>query len=203
MNGLSIYYTLVVRNIRYFQGLYFILAFLLCGCILSLFGTVNLSETATMQILGRFFPLLGLVLIPPIICHELQEEITDVIYTKQISHWKIILFRLASTCLMVVLLYVLYVSILTYNDSDILWKHVLYSCVNLWFLGSLGLLLIALTKNVTIGYMVAIIYYLMNFFVPKQLGAFYLFNMHEAKWMLLIATIGCLGASITWMARKK
>ena len=197
------YFMLAVRNIRYFQLLSFIVAIMLCGAIIMLFGVVQLTETATMQILGRFFPLLGFVLISPILIHEFNDDISDVVYTKQVAYWKIVLVRFVTAILIVVILYALYVGILAYNESEFLWTHVFYSFINLLFLGSLALLVMALTKNSTVGYMIAIIYYLMNFFISKQLGVFYLFQMQDMKWMLLFSACGCLMIGVFWISRRK
>lgn len=197
------YFTLAVRNIRYFQLLSFVVAWMLCGVMLLLFGVVQLTETATMQILGRFFPLLGFVLISPIIIHEFSDDISDVVCTKQVAYWKIVLVRFVTAILMVGMLYALYVGILAYNESEFLWTHVFYSFINLLFLGSLALLVMALTKNSTVGYMIAIIYYLMNFFISKQLGVFYLFQMQDMKWTLLFSACGCLMIGVFWISRKK
>jgi ABC-type transport system involved in multi-copper enzyme maturation permease subunit len=202
MNVVNNCFTLAIRNLRYFQRIHFTLALVLCCGILYIFGYVQLSETATMQILGRFFPLLSLVLITPIINHELKDETMDVIHTKSTSHRIIVMLRLANALCMTLLLYASYVGVLIYSDSTVSLQHVLLSAINLCFLGSLGLLVVILTRNITMGYMISIAYYLMNFFVPKSLGQFYLFQMQEPKWELLYAMIGLLGVSIYWVGRR-
>ncbi|AWE06951.1 hypothetical protein DCE79_05850 [Lysinibacillus sp. 2017] len=171
--------------------------------MIPLFGVVQLTETATMQILGRFFPLLGLVLISPILLHEFDEDIASVIWTKRLAYWKVVCIRLVTALLIVAILYAVYLTILAVNGSAFLWRHVLYSFINLLFLGGLALVAMALTKSSTVGYMVAIIYYVMNFFVAKQLGAFYLSQMNEMKWLLLSLACGSIAAAIFYRCTKK
>lgn len=203
MNGFNTYFTLAVRNIRHFQLLSFSIAALFLGSVIALFGIVQLTETATMQILSRFFPLLGLVLLSPILLPEFDDDVASVIWTKRLAYWKVLCIRLVTVFMVVAMLFGVYLTILTVNDSVFLWRHVLYSSINLLFLGSLALVMMSFTKSSTVGYMVAIVYYLMNFFVGKQLGVFYLFQMNEMKWLLLGLACSSIAAAIFYRSTKK
>lgn len=203
MNNYKTYLMLAVQNIRYFQMVSFVLALVLCGLMIPFFGVVQLTETATMQILARILPLLGLVLIAPVLQHEFDPEIADIMWTKKFAYWKTICLRLVIAFVMAIILYGVYLTILWMNDSTFLWSHVLHSLINLLFLGSLALLVMALTKNSTVGYMVAIIYYLMNFFMAKKLGMFYLFQMKEMKWLLLLCACISLWGAVYYRWKNK
>lgn len=171
--------------------------------MIALFGVVALGELAVNTIFGRFAPLLGLVLITPNVIHELNEEISDVVLTKKIAYWHVLGLRLIFSLVLVTAILIGYVAILIMNDSVVSFTQLRDGWINTVFLGSVGLLGVSLFKNVTTGYMVAILYYFANFFIPKELGMFYLFNMSVNKIPLLLCAIVYFGFALYWNGKQK
>ncbi len=203
MNGLNNVFKIARINIQHFQLPYFIVALLFTGAMVALFGVVELSELAVNTVFGRFLPLLGFVLLSPLVISELNEEISAVIYTKKTAHWQVVGLRMMISLLVIILILVSYVGILIANDSVVGIVQLRDSLINVVFLGSLGFLSIILFKNVVTGYMAAIIYYLSNFFIPKEMGMFYLFDMTINKLPLLLCAIACLGIGMYWNEKQK
>ena len=171
--------------------------------MMALFGVVELGELAVQTILGRFAPLLGLMLVSPLVIHELNEEISDVVFTKKVAHWQVLCLRLFISLVFTIVVLVGYTSILVANESVVNYVQLRDCLINTLFLGSTGYLGIILFKNVTTGYMVAIIYYLSNFFIPKELGIFYLFDMTINKMPLMLCAIVSVGFGMYWNGKQK
>ena len=76
------------------------------------------------------------------------------------------------------------------------------------FLGGMGVFFYALTDQVVVGYMIPLLYYMLNITIPiNRIGTFYLFSMsigkYEWKWTLGIAGVLLLAAGIAIRSERK
>lgn len=160
------------------------------GLIYLIFGVTFLEETTVNKALGYFVSLMGLLLFTPIFVPEASEDIADVVCSKYIDYWKITVLRLVAGMIVFGLLLFAYAGVLYANGSIIGFHQIGAAFANTIFLGSIGLVGMAVFNGITTGYMLALIYYIMNFFIPNKLGIFYLFSVDEHK--LLLGSIGVL-----------
>ena len=76
------------------------------------------------------------------------------------------------------------------------------------FLGGMGIFFYALTDQVVVGYMIPLLYYMLNIAIsPNKIKVFYLFSMsmgkYEWKWTLGIAGVVLLVAGIAIRSKRK
>lgn len=92
-----------------------------------------------------------------------------------------------------VLLICLFALYMQTQGSDVTTILVFGTVANAIFLGSMGMLISALTGNTVIGYMPPFLYYVLNIGMGLKLGNFYLFSMtvgnFRAKIWLLAAGV--------------
>lgn len=164
-------------NLRHNSLLSIVAAVLLCLITPLLIGTANLDRNSAAMPLEMFVSLIGIVLLTPVFQPEQNEEIHDLVSSKHCSTEKVYLIRTLYTVGVVVLLICLFVVYMQTQGSDVTMVLVFGAAANAIFLGSMGMLVSALTGNTVIGYMPPFLYYALNIGMGPKLGNFYLFSM--------------------------
>lgn len=164
-------------NLRHNSLLSIVAAVLLCLITPLLIGTANLDRNSAAMPLEMFVSLIGIVLLTPVFQPEQNEEIHDLVSSKHCSTEKVYLIRTLYTVGVVVLLIYLFVVYMQTQGSDVTMVLVFGAAANAIFLGSMGMLVSALTGNTVIGYMPPFLYYALNIGMGPKLGNFYLFSM--------------------------
>jgi len=164
-------------NLRHNSLLSIVAAVMLCLITPLLIGTANLDRNSAAMPLEMFVSLIGIVLLTPVFQPEQNEEIHDLVSSKHCSTEKVYLIRTLYTVGVVVLLICLFVVYMQTQGSDVTMILVFGAAANAIFLGSMGMLVSALTGNTVIGYMPPFLYYALNIGMGPKLGNFYLFSM--------------------------
>ena len=169
-----------IRRQYYPHLLLVFLMTLFSGGFVSLKG---LESTQAAKVMEVYVALIGPILFTPLFMPEQDKAIWNLERSKKISMWKVYLTRMfpaALICLCVILLF-LYRMKTGGGDFDagILFRG---SCCEIFFLGSIGFFVSAVTNQVIIGYMIAVIYYVVNIGGKNYLGKFALLRMMKGDY---------------------
>ncbi|MCI8326316.1 MAG: hypothetical protein HFI37_00905 [Lachnospiraceae bacterium] len=173
-------------GISYFKGQYLPhLAVTLLFCLLSVcfvsFRNLELMQSA--KILEMYVSLAGIFLMTPLLMPEQNVEIWQLEKSKATPMWQIYLVRLLLSSVLVAFVYTAFSLALEINDSAFLWdKMWICGISELFLLGAIGFAVSAITNQVVIGYMIAVIYYVANIGGRKYFGGLALFQMMEGKY---------------------
>ena len=127
-------------------------------------GIANLDRIHSAECLEQSVILVGIFLIVPLNRPEQSKAIQEIVYTKKISHWKILLLRFATATLLLIMLICLFCGIMIWKNCT--FPFVAYAArtvVRATVLGSLGLAVSILSNSVIVGYLVSVGYFLLNF----------------------------------------
>lgn len=187
----------------YFRGQYLphlLIACLYCGvsgCFMS-FSNLNVVQSA--KVLEMYVNFAGILLMTPLLMPEQNREIWQLEKSKVTPMWQIYLVRLLIALCFVILIFTAFPVILERNDSVFLWdKMWLGGISEMIFLGSIGFAAAAVTNQVVLGYMLAVIYFVANSGGRKYFGKLALFQMMAEKydfagWMLGASVVLIAGA---------
>ena len=192
-------------NLRHNSLLSIVAAVMLCLITPLLIGTANLDRNSAAMPLEMFVSLIGIVLLTPVFQPEQNEEIHDLVSSKHCSTEKVYLIRTLYTVGVVVLLICLFVVYMQTQGSDVTMILVFGAAANAIFLGSMGMLVSALTGNTVIGYMPPFLYYALNIGMGPKLGNFYLFSMTVGNfsvkiWLLAAGVLMIMVCCIKYFA---
>lgn len=154
-------------------------------CILSPFiiGVKNLDSFSTAKVLDMYISLLGIVLLTPIFLPEQDKNINDLIKSKKenlIVNYSVRLLELIIFLVIIIFLFLIYLKI--ENCTFDFFKYFYGTISNCIFIGGLGILVYSILDNITVGYMVPILYYILCYGASKRyLGKFYLFSMMQGN----------------------
>lgn len=186
-------------NLRHNFLPHFLLSILLLILTPVLFGISSLDSKASAVPLEVFISLSGVLLLTPIFQPEQDPTIDEIISSKYINNTYVYLIRIAYSLGSLVMLISIFSLYMKGNASDITLPLYLGAIATAMFLGSIGLLTASLFGNVTVSYMVPIIYYALNF-GGNHLGNFYLFSMtrgeFKPKIWLFVGSLICIILSI-------
>ena len=142
-----------------------------------IFGLSELTAQMAAQPLEIMPLLMGIILLTPILAPEQNECILETVRSKKMSRHIVNAMRIACA---LVLLSVLIFALGWYmhcNDSEVTVKMCLGALAGAFAIGSLGFFCAAVTDNIIVGYMVSLMYLIMNFFLRRELGKFFLMSM--------------------------
>ncbi|WP_068783396.1 hypothetical protein [Paenibacillus phocaensis] len=165
-----------------------------------LFGISYLDATAAAIRLERFIALIGIVLLVPIFMPEQHKDIRDLTETKPVSQTGIFLVRLATSALLTLAIIAGFAWAMALNGSEFpLVRYTLGTFCGALFLGALGLFAHGIGHTPVIGYMIPLIYYVLNIGGDKYVGKLYLFSMSRGsfgeKYTLLGAAVMLVSAT--------
>ena len=171
----------------------FLIHYIAALCILLaspiFFSLSHLDSILSAQPLEVYVPLIGIVLMTPVFLPEQNESIYDVVRSKKTDHNIICIMRLLCSVVIAAVMIGAYVLYMKHCNSQVTVKHFIGSSATAFALGSVGFLFAGVSRNVIIGYMASIIYYILNLTLGSKLGYLYLFSMMhgsfaEKKWLL-------------------
>ena len=154
-----------------------------------LFGIASLDAREAAQPIERLLSLVGTVLLTPIFLPEQNENIRDLIRSKRTDYLAVCLVRLVYSVFFLAVIIGVFAFIMQYQESEITIRHVVGGFASALFLGALGFSFAGISQNTVAGYMVSMIYFILNFVLRDELGNFYLFSMSmgsfaEKYWLL-------------------
>lgn len=159
-----------------------------------IFGVSRLDELLAAQPLEFFLPLMGAILMPAVFMPEQNESIREVVRSKKTSYLGVCFMRLLCGAIVITALTGAFVLYMKSMDSVVTMRLFAGSLASTFALGAAGFFASAVSDNVIVGYMTAVIYYICNFGLKDKLGVFFLFSMttgsfEEKKWLCILSVV--------------
>lgn len=136
--------------------------------------------------------LIGIFLIVPLNVPEQSKAIQEVVYTRKISHRKILLLRLAMSTLVLIMMVCMFSGIMVWKNCT--FPFVAYAAgtvVSAMALGSLGFTVSILSNSTIAGYLTSTGYFLLNFLGNvSDKSIFYLLSMGKGNYVTKIYLLG-------------
>ncbi len=142
-----------------------------------LFGLNKLPSNTVAIPMEMLLSTIGIVLFAPIFQPEDNSDIEDVVASKYIDIGYIYIIRTLYSLITMVLIISLFSIFLLHNECEVTFRIVYGTIADGLFLGGLGLIAAAFSRNITVAIMLPTMYYLSNLMLMKKLGVFNLFAM--------------------------
>jgi len=142
-----------------------------------LFGLAELDRVMAAQPLEIMPPLMGLILLTPLLSPEQNEGISGTVRSKQMSRQLVTGARVVCSLVVLALLTGALTWYMYVNDCDVTVKMFAGAFAGAAALGALGFFVSAVTDNAIAGYMVSVMYYVIDLFMREKLGRFCLMSM--------------------------
>ena len=163
-------------------------------------GIANLDMVHSAECLEQSVILIGIFLIIPLNVPEQSKAIQEVVYTRNISHWKILLLRFAMSTLLLIIMICLFSSIMIWKNCTFPFAaYAAGTVISAMALGSLGFFVSILSNSAIVGYLTSVGYFLLNSLGNvSDRSMFYLFSMGKGNyttkmyllgWSLLMITV--------------
>lgn len=172
-------------------------------------GISSLNEIQSASPLERLLSITGIILLTPVFYPEQNENIRDVIRSKRTDHLSVCALRVLYSVFFLAAIYGAFIMIMYFCESAVTMRHFAGGFASAVFLGAIGFFAAGVSGNVIVGYMAALIYYIANFAVKKQLGVFYLFSMAASseglhkdfwtKYLLMASALLLIVAAFIWL----
>lgn len=174
-----------------------------------LFGITALDDMTVAFPLELSLPFMGVILLTPVYSYEQEPGITDTVRVRKTPYLLICGIRIIMAMILMLVFICGFVMLTAALESEVSIAHALSSYANAVFLGGLGIFASAVSGNVVIGYLVPVLYFIMD--LIGSFGSFTMFSMMkngtmEYKVALFIIGICCIAASIwSWniIAKRK
>ena len=203
------YFVVAKENQKYNLLIPFLLCILLLVVSPLFLGIENLTEMETAKVLEVYVVFLSVILLPTVFLPEQDKDIRDLLSSKYMPMAKLYSIRIIQAFLGLMLLLGIYMCILKAGNCEFTYgKLYVGELATMAFLGGMGVFFYALTDQVIVGYMIPLLYYMVNITVSiNRIGVFYLFSMtidkYAWKWALGIGGIVFLVAGIAIRSRRK
>ena len=166
-----------------------------------LFGTTNLDRLAAAAPLEMFVSTIGIILLVPIFQPEQNSEIEDIVTSQYVDCVYVYMIRVTYSVIGLVLLILLFSGYMLICGCDISVALIFGTLADAMFLGSIGLLVAAVTNNLPVSLMASILYYGLNLFAGSKVGAFNLFSMVNGDyssniWLFAVSIVLIIAAVI-------
>ena len=166
-----------------------------------LFGTTNLDRLAAAAPLEMFVSTIGIILLVPIFQPEQNSEIEDIVTSQYVDCVYVYMIRVTYSVIGLVLLILLFSGYMLICGCDISVALIFGTLADAMFLGSIGLLVAAVTNNLPVSLMASILYYGLNLFARSKVGAFNLFSMMNGDyssniWLFAVSIVLIIAAVI-------
>jgi hypothetical protein len=205
MEEMERYQKIAYVNLKHNLMLPFFLVLLLCLLSPLAIGLENLNENQTAKVVELFISLFGIILLMSIFTPDIDRDIRDIISSKKESMIVNHVLRGMSALLLIAVTGVLYLAWMAMGGCEFSFSGMFFVLMaNCIFLGGLGAFFFSLSNQPVLGYMVPILYYVLNIGSGrKYLGDFYLFSVmqsgsYKEKYILLAGGIGLLVLSVIW-----
>lgn len=171
-------------------------------------GTNNLDAVHSAECLEQSVILIGIVLIVPLFATERSFAIREVVFTKKINGWLILLSRIVMALIMLVILTCIFAGIMKWRNCIFPYaSYVTGTIISSMALGSIGFLSAVLSNSTIIGYLVSMGYFLFNYLGDlSSTSIFYLFSMETGNfttkiWLLGIGILSIM-ATLVYVKKK-
>ena len=167
----------------------------------------NLNEIYSAECLEQSVILIGILLIVPLHAAEQEAVIWDVVFTRKIPQWMVLLIRMITAIVMLVFLTGIFAEIMIVKNCTFPYmSYVVGTVISELALGSAGFFAAVLSNSVIAGYLVSIGYFLFNYSgnIPGT-NIFCLFSMRTGGFITKVWLFGIsiLLITITLMYVKK
>lgn len=159
----------------------------------------SLEGVQAAKVMEMYVAFTGILLFTPLFMPEQDKEIWDLERSKKTPMWKIYLPRLLLALVVCLTVISLFLGFMIKGggtfDAALLFRG---ACCEILFLGSIGFFVSALTNQVVLGYMIAVVYFAVNIGGGKQMWNFALFKMMRGDygtWMFWL-----LGAVVLFVS---
>lgn len=200
--GFTLWLKIVKVNLRHNFLPHLLAALLVTACTPVVFEISSLNGMLAAQPLEMLLSLTGAILLTPVFLPEQDENIRDLICSKRTDYLAVCALRVAYSTGVFAAIIGAFTLLMRACESAVTAKHFFGAFASALFLGALGFFGAGVSGNVTVGYMVAMIYYIANFALKEKLGNFYLFSMSagngEGKVFLLAAALLVIAVTFEW-----
>lgn len=177
------YGTLTVSFVKrqYYPHLLLIFLFVaFSGGFVSFKGLDSIQAAKVMEMYAAFT---GILLFTPLFMPEQDKEIWELERSKGTSMWQVYLPRILLALFVCLLVISLFVGFMVRGGGNFdAGRLFLGACCEILFLGSVGFFTSALTNQVVIGYMAAVVYFALSMGGGKYFGKFALFQMMRGEY---------------------
>lgn len=169
----------------------------------------NLNEIYSAECLEQSVILIGIVLIVPLHAAEQDAAIRDVVFTRKIPQWMILLIRIIMAIVMLVFLTGIFAEIMIVKNCTFPYmSYVMGTVISEMALGSIGFFAAVLSDSAIAGYLVSIGYFLFNYLGNiSGTNVFCLFSMgtggFTTKVWLLGSSIVLIIIPLIYVKKKK
>ena len=187
--------------------------FLICILLLIVsplfLGIENLTEPETAKVLEYYAVFISIILLPAVFLPEQDKDIRDLLSSKYMPVAKLYGIRMTQAIIYLMLLLGIYMCVLKAGNCEVAFlKLYMGELATMVFLGGMGIFFYALTDQVVVGYMIPLLYYMLNITIsPNKIKGLYLFSMsigkYEWKWTLGMAGVVLLAAGIAIRSKRK
>lgn len=193
------YLKIAVYNLRFNLSAYIAAALGVLALTPVLFSVTALDSMTAALPLELALPFVGVAALTPIYSPEQESGLRSVIASRQTPYIAICLIRVLLSLLTIFICINGFVFAMALLESDVTFVHGLASCSNAIFLGGLGILASALSANIIIGYMLPLLYYvldLMGGMTPIPLFSMMRTGSMEGKPLLYGIGMLCIAVSL-------
>ncbi|WP_343208084.1 hypothetical protein [Anaerolentibacter hominis] len=176
MDRWEMYFDIIKINFRRNFLPSLIMGVLLLLFIPFLFGITELDTREAAMPLELMVSLCGILMMTTVFYPEQKVNVKDLAESKWIDHLLVCKLRLGYSAGTVFLFTGCFTAVMKAFGSQVTLEHFLGTAATAFFLGSLGAFACGLSGNIAIGYMVPLVYYLINY-SSRAMGKFYLFSM--------------------------
>lgn len=198
------YLQISLINLKHNNSIYILISALLLCLTPIIFSINNLDTKAAAIPLEMFVSLIGIVLLTPSFLPEQQNDIKELVESKYTSHIVVYVLRILLAAIALFLMIFAFLLIMAKSGSDIpMTKYTFGTFASALFLGSLGILACGITNNITFGYMLPILFYVLNIFSgARYLGKLYLFSLTQGsmteKYFLFVISIILISLTLVY-----
>lgn len=163
-----------------------------------IFGITALDAMTVAYPLEFSLPFLGVILLTPVYTPEQDPGLSDTVRIRKTPYLLICGIRIVMMLIWMLLFIGGFVLLMFVLESEVTIAHVLASYANTVFLGGLGILTSAVSSHAVIGYMVPVLYFVMD--LMGSFGSFTMFSMMrngtmDGKLILFIIGLCCIAVS--------
>lgn len=163
-------------NLRHNFLVHFCIALTVAILTPLVFSISALDFTSSARPLEMLLCMTGTVLLTPVFLPEQNENIRDVIRSKQVDYLSVCIIRVIYSTIALAAIIGVFVFVMKLCECDVTLAHFGAGFGSAYFLGAIGLAFAKFGGSPTVGYMASMIYYMLNF-IGSKLGSFWLFTM--------------------------
>lgn len=127
-------------------------------------GIANLDAVHSAECLKESVTLIGIIIFVPLNAAEQSKAIKEVVYTKKVRHWIILLVRLVMALASLSVMTGIFAGIMIWNNCKFPYMpYVAGTIISAAALGSIGLFAAIVSNSIVAGYLVSMGYYLFSF----------------------------------------